>query len=305
MVVANQNDVLFVCEFTTNHMGNLNLLLEMVKSASQVGADYIKMQKKDVDSFYSKEKLETPYNSPYGKTYQEYRNIFEFSKRDFDLFDEECKKYGMKWFATAQDLPSLNFLLQYDLDMYKVASCNSNKLELLKEFALLIPKGKTVVVSCAGRTLEEVKTIVDTFPEHKMILNHCVAEYPCPKESLKLGNISVLKEMFESEKVKIGYSGHEEDLLSSYGAVSEGAKCLERHFCLSRHSFVHHIECSLEPDEYQEMTQTIKSNNIPKNIKELLGEEAFLTDFGMSKKERAFLIENTYGSDYIGSNTKL
>ena len=101
--------VKFICEFTTNHMGNLNILLEMVKKAAETGADYIKMQKKDVETFYSKEKLEKQYLSPYGKTYYDYRKIFEFNKRDFDVFDEECKKYNMKWFATAQDLPSLKF----------------------------------------------------------------------------------------------------------------------------------------------------------------------------------------------------
>ena len=138
--------VKFICEFTTNHMGNLNILLEMVKKAAETGADYIKMQKKDVETFYSKEKLEKQYLSPYGKTYYDYRKIFEFNKRDFDVFDEECKKYNMKWFATAQDLPSLKFLMQYDLDMYKLASCNSNKLDLLKQFAELIPVDKTVVI---------------------------------------------------------------------------------------------------------------------------------------------------------------
>ena len=35
----------FICEFTTNHMGNFNLLMQMVKKASETGADYIKMQK--------------------------------------------------------------------------------------------------------------------------------------------------------------------------------------------------------------------------------------------------------------------
>ena len=46
----------FVAEFTTNHMGNLNLLLKMAESAKYAGADYIKMQKKNVETFYTKEK---------------------------------------------------------------------------------------------------------------------------------------------------------------------------------------------------------------------------------------------------------
>ena len=49
----------FVAEFTTNHMGNLNVLLRMVERAVWAGCSYIKMQKKDVESFYSKEKLDS------------------------------------------------------------------------------------------------------------------------------------------------------------------------------------------------------------------------------------------------------
>ena len=44
------------------------------------GADYIKMQKKDVNNFYSQEKLLSPYKSPYGKNYKQYRNMFEWDK---------------------------------------------------------------------------------------------------------------------------------------------------------------------------------------------------------------------------------
>ena len=35
----------FIAEFTTNHMGNLNVLLRMVEEAAACGATYIKMQK--------------------------------------------------------------------------------------------------------------------------------------------------------------------------------------------------------------------------------------------------------------------
>ena len=290
----------FVCEFTTNHMGNLNVLLEMVKKAAETGASYIKMQKKDVDNFYSKEKLSSKFKSPYGKTYHDYRKIFEFNKRDFDIFDEECQKHGIEWFATAQDVESLKFLLQYDLPMYKVASCNSDKLEILKTFEKMIPKDKTIVISVAGRTIEEIEKVIDVFKEHKMIINHCVAEYPCKNENLRFGNIVELKKRFESERIEIGYSGHEEGVRATLGAAYLGVSCIERHFCLSRDSFVHHIECSLEPEEYKEMVDLIREGKYDEKIIEELGEAAFRGDFGMSEMEKAFLTKNTYGKQFIG-----
>ena len=81
------NRTKFVAEFTTNHMGNLNVLLRMAERAAEAGCDLIKMQKKDVESFYSQAKLDAPYESPYGHTYRDYRSIFEFGVEDFGRFD--------------------------------------------------------------------------------------------------------------------------------------------------------------------------------------------------------------------------
>ena len=292
----------FICEFTTNHMGNFNLLMQMVKKASETGADYIKMQKKDVDSFYTKEKLESSYVSPYGKTYGDYRRIFEFGKKEFDHFDLECKKHDIKWFATAQDIPSLEFLLDYDLEMYKLASCNANKQEMLTEFSRLIPSDKTIVVSVAGRTIKEIEFVLNTFSEHKVVLNHCVAEYPCKDENLRLGNITAMKKMWESDRVRIGYSGHEEGIVPSIAAAMLGAEFIERHFCLSRDSFVHHIECSLEPDEFKQMVDTIRNGAFdPSGIETILCESAWDSEFGMTEMEKSFLLHNRYGKDYLDS----
>jgi len=111
----------FVAEFITNHMGNYNVLMRMTEMAAEAGCDLIKMQKKEVSEFYSKEKLCSSYDSPYGKTYSDYRSIFEFSKEDFVRFNRKCKDIGISWFATAQDKKSLDFLLNFDLPIYKVA----------------------------------------------------------------------------------------------------------------------------------------------------------------------------------------
>ena len=110
----------FVAEFTTNHMGNYNILEEMAKKAKEAGADFIKMQKKDVETYYSQDKLDQVYESPYGKTYRDYRKIFEFNKDDFRRFDKLCKRLDIPWFATVQDIPSLGFMLRFNLPKYKM-----------------------------------------------------------------------------------------------------------------------------------------------------------------------------------------
>jgi N-acetylneuraminate synthase len=293
----------FVAEFTTNHMGNLNILLRMVEQAARAGASLIKMQKKDVETFYSKDKLDAPYPSPYGRTYRDYRSIFEFDKEDFQRFDRKCKQEGIGWFSTVQDIPSLHFMLEFGLDHYKVASSNARNRPLLQECARSIPKDATIVISVAGSTLAQVDEALAIFPDHKIWLLHCVAQYPCPPENLRLGNIAQLRRTFLSERVRIGYSGHEEGIPASLAAISIGAELVERHFCLSRHSFVHHIECSLEPDEFRALVDAAKSPEEIAAAAEQLPDAAFAQKLGMTETEKTFLVAQTYGKRFIQGGT--
>jgi len=299
----------FIAEFTTNPMGNFNLLMKMVEKAAESGCSLIKMQKKEVDSFYTPEKLNTPYESPYGKTYGEYRRIFEFDEHDFARFDQRCKTYGIQWFATAQDIPSLDFIIKFDLDIYKIASVNASNSELISAILANVPKEKEIVMSVGGATLSEIENSLNRLAKYRKItVLHCVAEYPCEIANLRLGNIPELRRLFESPNIEIGYSGHEEGYIPSLVAIGLGAKMVERHFCVSRASFVHHIECSLEPEEYRELIRITKeapSYSALLSYQEQLPAEAMNSFFGMSNLESDFLLGQRYGTKYIKETSEI
>jgi N-acetylneuraminate synthase len=294
--MVTRHSVILVAEFTTNHMGNLNVLLRMAEKAKAAGCDYIKMQKKDVETFYSKGKLDMPYQSPYGKTYREYRTIFEFDKEDYDRFNQHCQDLDVEWFSTVQDIPSLHFMLRYNLPFYKVASCNSRNRDLLTEVALSVPKSTSIVMSVAGSTLQQIEDSLNILRSHQVHLLHCVAEYPCRPTSLRLGNIRVLAKHFGGPDVLVGYSGHEQGIVPTLAAVDLGSSMVERHFCLSRSSFVHHIECSLEPHEYKELVDVVRNQKNLYDLYSMLPDAAFATNFGMSSAEEEFLIRGNYDS---------
>lgn len=301
--------ITFVAEFTTNHMGNLNVLLKMVEEAAKTGCTYIKMQKKDVDTYYTREKLSHPFVSPYGQTYGEYRRMFEFGLEDMRRFEATCAQHGMRWFSTVQDIPSLHFIQQFDPAMYKVASTNLKNETLLREIVASVPKDKRLVVSTGGATLAEIdRTINLLHGFESLVVLHCVAEYPCPVENTRLGNITKLQALYASDRIQIGYSGHEEGYLPTLGAAALGARMIERHFCLSRHSFVHHIECSLEPQEYAAVIQTIAQAPSREALAphlETLPPKALETRFGMSDREGDFLLRQTYGTKYVKDKSTL
>jgi len=288
--------VAFVAEFTTNHLGNLNLLLRMTEEAAKAGADFIKMQKKDVTTFYTSDRLDAAYESPYGHTYRDYRSLLEFDEEDFARFDRKCRRCDIGWFCTVQDRASLEFMLAFDLPAFKVASINARNHTLLREIAARVPLSKRIVISVGGSSLVDVEAALACFPDHPLDVLHCVAEYPCPPESLRLGNIPILRERFGSDRVRIGYSGHEIGIEPSLAAIALGAELVERHFTLTRKSFAHHIECSLEPQEFRTLCDMGRQD--PARLgqyADALPRAALKSEFGMSKVERAFLLDHRYG----------
>lgn len=294
-----------VAEFTTNHFGHLGLLLRMVDKAVEAGATSVKMQKKYVEDLYTKEKLDRPYPNPFGHAYRDYRTMCELSSSDWERFDDRCKHLSTRWFCTVQSIDALLFMLSFDLYRYKVASSNARNHKLLRFVAQAVPEDREIVVSLAGCTLEEIEHIVTTFENHrKLWLLHCVAEYPCPPERLRLGNIPELIKRFKGNHTHIGYSGHETGWAASAVAMELGAEMVERHFCLSRHSFVHHIECSLLPFEFARLVQFAKGGRADRKTQwPELPAEALESDFGMTEKERAFLENQTHGTDYVGQKS--
>lgn len=269
----------------------------MARQATDAGCDYIKLQKKEVSSFYSKEELNRPYPSPYGKTFGDYRAMFEFDTEDHERFSRFCGELGVPWFSTVQDIPSLHFMLLYGLPLYKVASSNARNTNLLREIEQAVPTDTPIVLSVAGLRLAEIDASLKIIQNHPIRLLHCVAEYPCSFEKVRLGNIERLITEFADTRISIGYSGHEEGLAPTFAAIDLGARMIERHFCISRASFAHHIACSLEPDELAYLINSVRSGANLAGFYSDLPAAAFDSSFGMTDRERQFLLNRRYADE--------
>ncbi|WP_312418923.1 N-acetylneuraminate synthase family protein, partial [Shinella sp.] len=93
--------------------GDRGRLERMVRAARAAGADYVKVQKRDVETFYSPEQLAAPYKSPFGTTFADYRRQLELSADDFVFLDGLCKRLGIGWFASLLDEPSYRFVMNF------------------------------------------------------------------------------------------------------------------------------------------------------------------------------------------------
>jgi N-acetylneuraminate synthase len=103
---------------------------------------------------------------------------------------------------------------------------------------------------------DEIDRAVALLDKDKLILMHCVSQYPVALENVNLRRIGALAERYG---VPVGYSGHELDTLISAAAVGMGACAVERHITLDRTMWGSDHIVSIEPQEMSALVQKIRT----------------------------------------------
>ena len=254
-----------ISEIGINHNGDLNLAKKMIDESKNSGADLVKFQKREIDLVYSKEILDQKIESPWGTTNRDQKIGLEFGEKEYDQIDNYCKKINIKWFASAWDLKSLEFLKKYNLEFNKIASAmiiDKNFLEKVAE------EKKYTFISTGMSTMKNIEEAVKIFRKKNcpFELMHCVSAYPFDDTKASLNLIQVLKNTF---KCKVGYSGHEKGGLAiSCAAAALGISSLERHFTIDRTMYGSDQSASLTAKGFKELVGSVR-----KIEKALKGEE--------------------------------
>jgi N-acetylneuraminate synthase len=229
--VINQDSFPYmIAEIGINHNGDLQIAKKLIDAANACMWDCVKFQKREPDIAVPEAQKNVMRDTPWGRiTYLEYKKKIEFGREEYDYIDTYCKEKPIAWSASPWDIPSLEFLLKYDLPFIKIASASNMNTDLLK---LACESGKPLLVSTGMSTLEEIDELVDFLEKHSdgsYILMHTNSTYPTPPDELNLRMITTLKNRYHC---LVGYSGHEQNLEPSVVAASLGAKIVERHVTL-------------------------------------------------------------------------
>ena len=277
------NKIFFIAEIGINHNGDLSVAKSLIDNAKEAGFDAVKFQKRDIETVYSKEILDTPRESPWGTTTREQKLGLEFDKNDYDEIDSYCKEKDIKWFASAWDLKSLEFLDQYNLKYQKIASAMIVDRNFLKQVA---KRGSYTFISTGMSTLHDIDEAVKIFRDEncEFELMHCVSTYPMKAEHANLLTIQDLKNKF---KCKVGYSGHESGLAVSYAASMMEISSLERHITLDRSMYGSDQSASLEMKGMIELIGVINKMQI--SLGTVKTGHIFDEEVPISKKLRAHI----------------
>jgi len=218
-----------IAEIGINHNGDMKLAKELIRKAARSGCDAVKFQKRDIDSVYTKEELDTPRESPFGTTTREQKEGIEFDIEQYVELQEYSKKYTLDFIVSCWDLKSLD-LVQENLDVkyHKVASAMATDKTFLME---LNKTKKPVILSVGMCTQVEVDRAMVILNNVKYILA-CTSTYPTKAEEINLKYVETLIERFPF--IKVGFSNHYNGMDACVGAVTLGAECIEFHITKDR-----------------------------------------------------------------------
>ena len=243
-----------IAEIGINHNGDLGIAKSLIDVAANAGCDAVKFQKRTIDKVYTQELLNSPRESPWGKTQRDQKQGLEFGEAEYREIDRYFKEKEIDWFASAWDVDSHEFLRQFDCPHNKIASAMLVDKKFLRAVA---SEGKHTFISTGMSTMDEIGNAVAIFREVgcPFELMHCVSTYPMKDEDANLCCIATLRDRFQCD---VGYSGHEVGLAVSYAAAALGITSLERHITLDRAMYGSDQAASVEPAGLRQLVGAVR-----------------------------------------------
>jgi N-acetylneuraminate synthase len=240
-------------EIGINHNGDLQIAKKLIEVAEAAGCNAVKFQKRTPELCVPAAQRNVMRETPWGYiSYMDYRQRVEFGREQYQEIDRFCREENITWFASCWDEPSVDFIAQFNVPCYKVASACLTSHKLLKHTR---QPGKPILLSTGMSTLEEIDRAVEILGAKDLILLQTVSTYPAHYEELNLRAIQTLRERY---RVPVGYSGHETGLASSVAAAALGACVIERHITLDRSLWGSDQAASLEPSGLTRLIRDIR-----------------------------------------------
>jgi len=248
-----------IAEIGINHNGSLDIAKKLIDVAVDAGCDAVKFQKRTVEKVYSKKVLDSPRDSPWGKTTRDQKVGLEFLLKQYDIINKYCKRKKIPWYLSCWDVDSQIQMRSFKTKYNKVASAMLLHKKLVKTIA---EEGKYTFISTGMSTIKDIENVVKIFKKHKceFELMHSHSCYPMPVKEANLRVIQTLKKKF---RCRVGYSGHEAaSYVVSLVAVLLGATSIERHITLDRTMYGSDQAASLEPEGLRRFVRDIRTVDI-------------------------------------------
>jgi sialic acid synthase SpsE len=233
-IIGDHHPTYFIADIAANHDGDLERAKLLINLAKQAGAQAAKFQNfrapKIVSDYgFTHMQDQVSHQAAWKKSvfqvYTEASIPFEWTP----VLKESCDQVGIDYFSAPYDFEAIDMLDPY-VQMYKAGSGEIDWIEALERMA---SKGKPFFVATGAADIGEVQRAVHAILKinTQLVLMQCNTNYTASPENYDHLHLNVLKTyatMFP--QVILGLSDHTHALAPVLGAVTLGARVIERHF---------------------------------------------------------------------------
>ena len=256
--------VMVIAEAGCNHMGRMDLALQLIESAVICGATAIKFQKRCPRELLTPAEYAAPHPVPrnaYGPTYGAHREALELTAAQHAQLQRRCMELGIIYSTSVWDLTSAREIAALKPAYIKIPSAHNTNYPLL-EFLCTQYQGE-LHIALGMTTRAEEQELVDFLDRHgrlgDCVLYACTSGYPVADDELCLREITRLRETWGPCLRGVGFSGHHTGTAPDIAALTLGAECIERHFTLDRTFRGTDHAASLEPYALHQLCAGLKS----------------------------------------------
>ncbi|MDB9745854.1 N-acetylneuraminate synthase family protein [Candidatus Pelagibacter sp.] len=252
----------FIADIAANHDGNLDKALELIKEAAEAGADAAKFQHFSAETIVSDYGFKSLGNQLSHQAKWK-KSVFEVYKDASIPLDwtsklkEECKKNNIEFLTSPYSIELVDFVDPY-LEAFKIGSGDITWHEIVEHIA---SKGKPYIIATGASNEQDVNDIINLASKinNKICIMQCNTNYTASNDNFKYLNLNYLTHLKKKfPNLILGLSDHTHGHSSVLGAISLGAKVIEKHFTLSNELNGPDHKFSMTPKSWKEMIERSK-----------------------------------------------
>jgi sialic acid synthase SpsE len=257
-----------IAEVCQNHSGSRDILSDMVRSAAENGADYVKTQcifsydltprgrfeDGEIEANGVIKSIKRPYKTEYERL-----SKLDLAEEDHAFFIEECQKNNVIPITAVFSRKRIPFVssLKWTESTVKVPSYDCASFKMLEE---LCDNFDHLIISTGATFDDEVKKAAEVVKNKgkKLTFLHCVTSYPNSLDMCNMARIGWLSQFTAS----IGWSDHtlveRDGIKAAKVALALGAEYIERHFTILEKDKTKDGPVSITPQLLKELSQFAK-----------------------------------------------
>jgi N,N'-diacetyllegionaminate synthase len=262
---------MIIAEIAQAHDGSVGILHSYIDALASTGVDAIKFQTHIAEAESSEHETFRISFSYVDKTRFDYWKRMELTLEQWIEVRKHCHQSGLKFISSPFSCKAVDILEAAGVDMYKVGSGEINNHLLLQKIA---ETGKPVILSSGMSNLCELDAAICIFTSRNIPVSvlQCTTAYPTSPQQWQLHIIKTLKCRYDN--IKIGYSDHSGDIISSIAATALGADILEFHVVFDKRMFGPDAKASLEIDEVERLVHGVKQLRVSLSVESTKDEQA-------------------------------